>query len=301
MAMGEASPTQVLSGIEPLLDRYDGFLVDQFGVLYDGVRLLPGAREALALLRRHGKQVVILSNSGRRAAANAERLEGMGLEPALYTALVSSGEAAWQGLKDGSDEAFAGLGRRCLFFSRGGDRSTVEGLDLELVVDASGADFVLLSGLDPDEDARALCRRELDVARARGLPLVCANPDVVSLEGERRVDGPGAFATRYAAGGGDVRWIGKPWPAVYRAALSILDAPPPRLLAVGDSLEHDIGGAVPFGIEGALVVGGVHGDAFANAGSAADLLECLDTLCRSETHRPRWLLRGFVPGGAVEG
>ena len=42
--MPERPATEVLDGIEPLLDRYDGFLVDQFGVLYDGVRALAGAR-----------------------------------------------------------------------------------------------------------------------------------------------------------------------------------------------------------------------------------------------------------------
>lgn len=286
---------EVLEGIEPLLDRYDGFLVDQFGVLYDGVQVLPGAREALVLLRECRKRVLILSNSGRRAAVNRDRLARLGLEPELYTALVSSGEAAWWGLMQRTDEAFADLGRRCLFFSRGRDLSTLEGLDYRLAPDAGDADFVLLSGLDPDAAARERCRRQLEQALARGLPLVCANPDVVSLEGERRVDGPGAFAARYAAAGGDVRYVGKPWPAVYRMALAILELPPDRLVAVGDSLDHDIAGAAPFGIDGALVLGGVHAAHFAGAVSAADLDTRLAALCQGQPFRPRWLLRAFHP------
>jgi HAD superfamily hydrolase (TIGR01459 family) len=287
--------TEVLNGIEPLLDRYDGFLVDQFGVLYDGVQVLPGAREALILLRACRKRVVILSNSGRRAAANRDRLARLGLEPELYSALVTSGEAAWWGLMQRTDAAFADLGRRCLYFSRGGDLSTLDGLDYALAPDAETADFVLLSGLDPFDAARERCRRQLERALARGLPLVCANPDMVSLEGERRVDGPGAFAAHYAAAGGDVRYVGKPWPAVYRMALAILELPPARLLAVGDSLDHDIGGAAPFGIDGALVLGGVHEAAFAGAVSAPDLLARLAALCEGHPYRPRWLLRAFRP------
>jgi HAD superfamily hydrolase (TIGR01459 family) len=290
-----ADATEVLEGIAPLLDRYDGFLVDQFGVLYDGVRALAGAREALMLLRDHGKRVVILSNSGRRSAPNVERLARLGLGPELYTALISSGEAAWQGLKDGTDPVFRKLGRRCLLFSRHGDRSTVEGLDLELARDADTADFVLLCGLDPHETARARCRQQLERAAARRLPLVCANPDTVSLEGDRQVNGPGAFARAYAEAGGEVRYVGKPWPAVYRAALPLLDLPTDRVVAVGDSLEHDVAGAAPFGVEGALVVGGIHAAAFGRDTAPAQLLKRLDPLCAGLEYRPRWLLRAFRP------
>lgn len=297
--MPEPVATEILDGVEPLLDRYDGFLVDQFGVLYDGVRALAGAREALEHLRAAGKRVVILSNSGRRAEPNRERMARIGLGPELYTALVSSGEVTWQGLKHRDDPVFADLGRRCLLFSRHGDRSTVDGLDLELARDADGADFVLLCGLDPHETARQRAQTQLDRALRRRLPLVCANPDRVSLEGDRRVDGPGAFAARYAEAGGEVRYVGKPWPAVYRAALALLDLPPERLVAVGDSLEHDIGGAAAFGIEGALVRGGVHAVAFAGAASPAELRRRLDALCTEHGPRPRWLLHAFQPGDSA--
>lgn len=290
--MAEPTTTEALDGLAPLVDRYDGFLVDQFGVLYDGVRPLPGAADALAALVSAGRAVVILSNSGRRAFPNAQRLRRLGYPPELYTAVVSSGEVAWAGLKDRTDPAFADLGRRCLLFSRGGDHSTVEGLDLDLARDAEAADFVLLAGLDAHETARTRCREQLERARARGLPVICANPDLVSLEGDRRVDGPGAFAAAHAAAGGEVRYVGKPWPAIYRAALATLDLPPERLLAVGDSLGHDIGGAAAFGIDGALVTSGVHAAAFADA---ADPLAALDELVAAGEPRPRWLLRTFAP------
>lgn len=287
--------TEVLAGIDPLLDRYDGFLVDKFGVIFDGVRAMTGAREALTLLHRAGRPVVILSNSGRRAAPNEQRLGRLGIGRELYRGMVSSGEATWQGLRDATDPTFQGLGRRCLFFSRGGDRSTVDGLDLTLAETAEAADFVLLAGLDHDAAARSHCAEQLARAAARGLPLLCANPDLVSLEHDSQVEGPGAFAARYAAAGGEVRYVGKPWPAVYRAALALLDLPSSRLLAIGDSLDHDIAGAAAFGIDGALPIEGVHAATFADAVTDADMLARLDGLCLIHPHRPRWLLRGFRP------
>jgi HAD superfamily hydrolase (TIGR01459 family) len=69
---------------------------------------------------------------GKRAAPNVDRLKALGLAPDLYWGLLSSGEVTWAGLKTLEDETFLGLGRRCLFFSCGGDRSAVAGLDLEM-------------------------------------------------------------------------------------------------------------------------------------------------------------------------
>jgi HAD superfamily hydrolase (TIGR01459 family) len=290
-----AVATEVLAGIDPLLERYDGFLVDKFGVIFDGMRVMAGAHEALALLQRAGKRVVILSNSGRRSAPNEGRLTRLGIGRALYQALVSSGEATWQGLHDRTDPTFVGLGRHCLFFSRGGDRSTVDGLDLALVETADAADFVLLAGLDHDDATRARCAEQLALAAGRGLPLLCANPDLVSLEHDTLVQGPGAFAARYAEAGGEVRYVGKPWPVVYRAALALLDLPPARVLAIGDSLDHDIAGAAPFGVDGALSVEGVHAGEFADTATGGELLDHLDRLCLTRCHHPRWLLRGFRP------
>jgi HAD superfamily hydrolase (TIGR01459 family) len=286
----------VLGGIEPLIKRYDGFLLDQFGVLHDGVGPFPGVLTALEALRRAGRSVVILSNSGKRAAPNAARLGAIGIGRGLYADLVSSGEAAWQGLRHGTDESLAGLGRRCLLVVRGGDRSAVEGLDLEIVADAGAADFVLLAGLDAGDEARRQVADALARALERRLPLICTNPDQLSLEGDGRVPGPGSFARRYEAMGGEVRWIGKPWPAIYRAALARMALPPARIVAVGDSLDHDIAGAAGFGIDGALVTKGVPREAFGAAATPADLLAHLELLVAEHGCRPRWLLRAFALG-----
>ncbi|MCB1884081.1 MAG: TIGR01459 family HAD-type hydrolase [Geminicoccaceae bacterium] len=285
------SGARFIAGIEPLIEGYDGFLLDQFGVLHDGVAPFPGVVAALSRLREQGRAALILSNSGKRSAPNVARLEGLGIPRSLYTGLVSSGEAAWLGLRERTDPLFADLGRRCLLVSRGGDRSAIEGLDLDLV-DADTADFVLLAGLDGDAHARARLDGELAIALGRRLPLVCTNPDVVSLEGERRVDGPGRFAQDYAEVGGEVRWVGKPHAAIFRAALERVGVAPDRLVMVGDSLHHDIKGASPFGIDGALVMNGVH-EAALEGRRGADLDAALQGLLGDDLPAPRWLLPAF--------
>ena len=289
---------ELIDGIELLIDRYDGFLVDQFGVLHDAEAPLPGAVAALELLRHHRKTVVLLSNSGKRSLPNEQRLSGLGIPRELYAAMVTSGETAWRGIRSRTDEAFTGLGERCLFLSRGGDRSALDGLPVEAVADAADAAFVLLSGVDADEAWRAETSRLLEQALARDLPLVCSNPDLVSIHGWRHLDGPGAFARRYELAGGEVRWVGKPWPAIYRAALSALPVAHDRILAVGNSFDHDIEGAAGMGIAGALVTEGVHRDAFHGAGTVGELLERLELIAGDSANRPRFLLRRFAPSGS---
>ena len=55
-----------LTGFEPLAQRYQGFILDLWGVIHDGVRPYPGAADCLGRIRALGKPAVLLST--RRAA-----------------------------------------------------------------------------------------------------------------------------------------------------------------------------------------------------------------------------------------
>lgn len=258
--------TEFHDGIGPLAERYDGFIVDQWGVLHDGAAAYPGVIDALLRLADAGKRVVVLSNSGKRAALNRERLARLGFGPGAFAGVVTSGEATWRALRVRGDPFFARLGRRCLLVSAPGDRSVVEGLDLDLVDDPAAADFVLVTGLG--DKARALGSYDglLRAALDRDLPLICANPDIVGITAEGLVATPGALTRRYAELGGTTRSIGKPHPEVYAECRALLGAvPAARIVAVGDSLEHDIAGGAAARLATAFVTSGIHADAFADA------------------------------------
>jgi HAD superfamily hydrolase (TIGR01459 family) len=281
-------------GLGAVAADFDGFLVDQWGVLHDGVRAYPGARECLARLAALGKRVVVLSNSGRRAAFNAALLTKIGFPAANYAAMLSSGEVVWQAFRDRSDPCFAGLGRRCLLFSRQGDRSIVDGLDLELVATAQAADFILVSGSEAPEKTLADYEPFLEEGACRGLPLVCANADLVRVSPEGLLLGPGSIARRYEALGGRVRWIGKPQPEIYAAALAALGVPPPRrVAAVGDSLEHDIAGGTAAGLATVLIAGGIHHESFAEATDTDGCIRALRSLGVTPEAWPDWVIPKF--------
>jgi len=54
----------ILDGIAPIADRYDGYVLDLWGVVHDGKRPYPGVPEALAELKARGKRVVFLARHG---------------------------------------------------------------------------------------------------------------------------------------------------------------------------------------------------------------------------------------------
>ena len=188
------------------------------------------------------------------------------MPPTLYHNVMSSGEEAWQYLARRDDPFYTTLGRRCLHIGSERDTGIRAGLGLELVAAAEEAEFILNTGPagwdDQIEDYAPLLRRAL----ARGLPMVCANPDLVVMHGGRLALCAGALAQWYEESGGRVRWHGKPFPSVYDACLDLLGMDDrSRILAVGDSLRTDIAGAAGAGIDSVLIIGGIHADELALA------------------------------------
>lgn len=292
-----ASPepgTVALPGVAALAGRFDGFIVDQWGVLHDGARPYAGARECLERLREAGKHVVVLSNSGRREDANVRLMEEMGFPARLFDRLVSAGEDAREAIVAKATPFHARLGPRCYAFTRAGDRSILEGIGLRFAGSVAQADFLAAIGIDSPERSLADYEAELREARARGLPMICANPDISRFSGGRLVDATGVLARRYEALGGEVFHHGKPWPAIYASCLAALaDCAPGRVVAVGDSIEHDILGASRAGLPGAFIAGGIHAEELGAARGGPDAATW-DEFARRCVARPDFRLPAFT-------
>jgi HAD superfamily hydrolase (TIGR01459 family) len=251
-----------LDGIAPLATAYDGFILDLWGVIHDGVQPYPGARDCLATLRAAGKRIVLLSNAPRRAGPVREQLRGMGIGETLYDGVMTSGEASHLLLRDRPDDWARALGQRVFHLGPARDRNVVHGLDLEVLAGPDGATCILNTGPDDLADPidAAAFDPVLQACAARGLPMICANPDLEVVRGGVRVICAGTLAQRYAAMGGDVRNLGKPDPLIYAPVLDMLATPKPRVLAVGDALRTDIAGAKAAGVDSCWVLGGLHAE-----------------------------------------
>ena len=86
---------RLIRGIRALAPRYDGFILDLWGVVHDGVAPLPGALDCLRGLIEAGKRIVLLSNAPRRSSDVVERINRIGVPADLYHEVMSSGEEAW--------------------------------------------------------------------------------------------------------------------------------------------------------------------------------------------------------------
>ncbi|MDJ0684618.1 MAG: TIGR01459 family HAD-type hydrolase [Alphaproteobacteria bacterium] len=244
--------------LNDLADQYDFFLLDQFGVLLDGSAAYPDAPQALAGLVSKGKQVVVLSNSGKRAGPNEARLVRMGFDRADFAAVVSSGETAYALLS-------AEIGRTIapkapvLVLARDSDRSCIEGLDVSETDDPDQAALVLISGSRGEEISLETYETLLMGPARRGVACYCTNPDMTMLTKSGPAFGAGRIAALYEKLGGAVTYVGKPYARIYELAMERLGGPDPsRVLCVGDSPEHDVRGAHAAGCPAALVRTGVH-------------------------------------------
>jgi HAD superfamily hydrolase (TIGR01459 family) len=256
-----------ITGMREIAAEYDGFVLDLWGVVHDGVHPYPGVLDCMAALVAAGKRIALLSNAPRRAGDVVRRITAIGVPQGLYHAVMSSGEEAWQYLKRGDDPFYAGLGRKCLHICSDRDLEIRIGLDLDYVEDAETADFILNTGPAGWDDTLDDYAPLLAASRELGLKMICANPDLMVMHGAKMALCAGALAVHYEEIGGQVRWHGKPYPSVYGSCLELLGvADKSRILAIGDSMRTDIAGANGAGLDCLLVAGGIHAEEFAGAG-----------------------------------
>ena len=251
----------VLQGLRNVVDRYEGFVVDLWGVVHDGVTVFPGVIDALERLHAAGKKLVFLSNAPRRAHVVAKQLDGFGITERLHDGVMSSGEATWRYLDTRPDDWSKSLGRTCLRIGPKRDLGILEGLDLDPVESVAEADFILVTGPRDHMNSAEPYDAMLQEAYAARKRMICSNPDREVIRGGVRQICAGAIAERYESLGGEVRWYGKPDPTIYDECFRLLNiAERSRILGIGDSFTTDIKGANAAGLDALLVARGIHAD-----------------------------------------
>ena len=260
--------TQLITSLSEISGRYDALLCDLWGCLHNGVAPFPGAVSALRAFRAGGGRVVLLTNAPRPAADVAAGLDRLGVPRDAWDVVVSSGDAA-------QDAMFAGaVGRRIWhlgpekddgFFTNvppeWADAAPIERVALD---EAEG--IVCTGPFDEINEVPEDYRPQFLLAKTKGLPMLCANPDIVVDLGHRRIYCAGALAALYEEMGGTALYFGKPHPPIYdlarRRLAAIGGADDGRILAIGDGIGTDIAGAAGEGIDALFVTGGLAADQF---------------------------------------
>jgi HAD superfamily hydrolase (TIGR01459 family) len=252
--------TALPAGLAALANDYDVLLSDVWGVIHNGEQSFPEACAALARYRAERGPVVLISNSPRPAWEVVAQLDSLGVPRDAWSAFVTSGDATRALLAERAPGPVWTIGPERV----GG---LYEGLGLDFS-EADEAAFISVTGPDDDEvEGPEDYRERLTGPAARGLPMICANPDRVVQRGSRLIYCGGALADVYKELGGEVLMAGKPYAPIYDLALAeavrLLDRPvdPRRVLCIGDGVHTDVLGAEDRGLDCLFVARGIHGEA----------------------------------------
>ena len=270
--------TRIIPALSDISAVYDVLYCDLWGCLHDGQTLYPAAVAALQAFRRKGGAVVLMTNAPRTHHAVRRRLERMGMPADAWDLIVASGDATQVALLSGA------AGRK--IWHLGPDKD--EDLFTEVPdwlrdqpalarVPLEQAEGILCTGpfeefTETPEDYRA----RFLLAKTRGLPMLCANPDLAVDVGTTRIPCAGALAQLYEQMGGTVLSFGKPHPPIYDLARSQLAArgltvDTDAILAIGDGILTDIAGARAEGIDALFLTGGLEAQRFGPSPDPAQL------------------------------
>jgi HAD superfamily hydrolase (TIGR01459 family) len=283
------SPIPILKRLADWQERYDVIFSDVWGVVHNGLAPHEPAGEALSRFRDAGGVVVMISNAPRPAWSVERQLDAIGVRRSAYDAVVTSGDVTQR-------LALAQPERRCLHIGAERDLPLFEGLAVERVP-LEDAAFVICTGLVDDETETAEDYRPLlERIRARGLAMICANPDLVVERGHRLLPCAGAIAALYEELDGEVIQAGKPHRPIYeatyaKAAERLGHAPDKsRILAIGDAIRTDVVGAAAFGIDCLFLSYGIHaGELHGQDGLLSEAQ--LATFMETQAVRPKAAMR----------
>ena len=248
---GRAEPA---ANLLALIDLYDAFILDGYGVINLGPEPIPGIGDTIRALRAAGRGVMVLTNgAGRPSRQTARRYAGWGLEIPEHL-VVSS--------RDALEAALAAQPRPGLWGVMALPDSELETLpvatalledDEELYRRAAGFIFIRSEGWST---ARHTLLAE--ALRESPRPVLVANPDISAPYPDEHYSAePGYWALRIETETG-VRCepYGKPFAPAFELALHRLGCAGTkrdRIAMVGDGLYTDILGGLAAGLGTVLV------------------------------------------------
>lgn len=251
------SSIPLLDSIAPLHGEADVWFLDIWGVLHNGVRPFQGAVDACREFRAQGGQVILVSNSPRPRAGVEKQLDHIGVPKDVYDAILTSGDV--------SRVLIAGFeGQPVFHLGPERDVPVFAGTGVELASAVEAIAIVCTGLFDDETEIPHDYEVRLQAFAKRRLPMICVNPDKTVERGGRIIYCAGALAEAYEKLGGNVVYAGKPFAPIYEEAFHVaaqLKGRPvdkSRILAIGDGVMTDIGGALAAGVRAVYIASAVH-------------------------------------------
>jgi HAD superfamily hydrolase (TIGR01459 family) len=237
-------------GLKSIIDNYDIFYVDLWGVVHNGIHLHKKAIQALIEITKVKKEYVLLTNAPRPNKTVKSFLEKMGMDKEIREKVYSSGEAALSYLKKNyTDKKFYHIGPlRDFDLFLEFEKNKVKGINQ--------SSYLLCTGLFENQDENLNYYKELFKGHI-DKKLICTNPDLIVDRGDKRELCAGSVALVFQKMGGEVIYFGKPFPEVYNRSINNKGK---KALSIGDNLNTDIKGANLLGYDSLIISNGVHKD-----------------------------------------
>ena len=241
-------------GLRSIIEEYDVFFIDIWGVLHNGLNLFQNSVEVLEKLEKNKKKYVLLTNAPRPNHIVIEYLKKMGLDQKKAQQVSTSGQAALDELKIMNFKSFFHIGP-----PRDSDLFKI--FENQKTKKIDGCDFLLCTGLFDNHQIDLKFYEKLLQAHVKK-KMICTNPDLVVDRGEVREFCAGTIAKIFEKLGGEVKYFGKPYPEIYEKAFNNLKGK--KVICIGDNLNTDIKGANIQNFDSLLINSGIHKNEISN-------------------------------------
>lgn len=273
-----------INSIVEIINNYENYIIDQWGVMHDGNVGYRHAIETINYLEKNNKNLFIISNSSKRKKSSKERLPKLGFNKKSFINVQTSGEMIWQTIHN--KYANLEIKKKCFHIYNDIKEDGLlfrDGLNLSFVDSIDEADFILACtpfvNMEP-VDYIPILNKGIE----KKLLMYCANPDFETIENNnnKNIFCMGTIAEMYKKMGGEVIIQGKPEIDIYIETTKSIKIDKTKTIAIGDSIFHDIKGADNFSIDSILIKSGIHKD-----------LETIIKLCKNHQIKPTYLIDHF--------
>ena len=243
-------------GLQSIVDDYDLFFIDIWGVVHNGIKIHEKAIKTLDNIEKIKKKYVLLTNAPRPNDTVKIFLDKMGMNKNMQKKVYTSGEAALKYLKNNHlNETFYHIGPPR-------DFDLFLNFKKQKTDNINECSYFLCTGLFENHDDDLNYYRNL-LNKFFSKKMICTNPDLIVDRGNRRELCAGSVAMVFEKIGGKVIYFGKPFPEVYNQSIDTRDK---KILCIGDNLNTDIKGANLQNYHSLLILNGIHKQEIKNEG-----------------------------------
>ena len=251
------------TSFETLLDRYNVFFLDSYGVIKNHGGLIEGMDRTIQRIIDAGKRYVVLTNDASRNQEQlAESYHNLGLYNVKPEDFVSSGMMAKNFLQAKIKQGivtYLGTNYASQYISEAGREAvSISKLQPENYHEVSAMVFLDDEGFDWNIDIN----KTLNLLRYHNIPVIVANTDMIYPKSNREINMAAGSVSRLLENilGRSFIKFGKPDSQMFMYAFDIVNkyqiTAKSDILMVGDTLHTDILGGNKFGLATALALTG---------------------------------------------